>query len=277
MTANVRDIDTAEFAQAVVERSREVPVVVDFWAAWCGPCKVLGPILERAAAEADGEWELVKVDVDQNQQLAMQFGVQGIPTVLGFRDGQAVARFTGALPETAVRQWLRQLVPSELDRAAAEGVAALERGDDDHAEAILRRVLEQDPAHVEAATGLAALLIDRGDGEEALAVLGRLPTTDEVRRLQAAARMLQAGGDVTELRQRVAANPEDWQARLELGRALAVAGPQREALDHLLEVVSARVGELSDQARVAMLDLFDLLGDHPLVGEYRKKLANALF
>jgi putative thioredoxin len=277
MTANVRDIDTAEFAQAVVERSRQVPVVVDFWAAWCGPCKVLGPILERVAAEADGEWELVKVDVDQNQQLAMQFGVQGIPTVVGFRDGQPVARFTGALPETAVRQWLRELVPSELDRAAAEGVAALERGDDATAEAVFRRVLQQDPAHVEAATGLAALLIDRGDGEEALAVLGKLPTTDEVRRLQAAARMLQAGGDVTELRQRVAENPEDWQARLELGRALAVAGPQQEALDHLLEVVGARVGDLSDQARLAMLDLFDLLGDHPLVAEYRKKLANALF
>src|SRR5690606_4784677 len=111
MPAPIRDVSMSDFAQMVLARSHEVPVVVDFWATWCGPCRVLSPILEKLANEANGDWELVKVDVDQNQALALQFGIQGIPTVIGFRDGDPVARFTGALPEESVRQWLRGLVP----------------------------------------------------------------------------------------------------------------------------------------------------------------------
>ena len=115
--AHVRDISTEEFPQAVLQRSREVPVVVDFWAAWCGPCKVLGPVLEKLADEADGEFELVKIDVDANQQLAAQFGVQGIPMVMAFRDGSPVDAFTGALPEPQVKAWLERVLPNEHDRA----------------------------------------------------------------------------------------------------------------------------------------------------------------
>lgn len=277
MTAEVRDVSTAEFADAVVTRSYQVPVVVDFWAAWCGPCKVLGPILERAAAEAGGEWELVKIDVDQNQQTAMEFGVQGIPTVVGFRDGQPVARFTGALPEDSVRRWLRDLIPSEFDRLAAEGTTALQRGETSEAESRFRSALEGEPDHLKAGVGLATVLLEAGEATEALEMLERLPATEEVRRLQASARTHTGAGDLEALQARMAQVPDDMEARLELGRALAAAGRNRDALERLLEVVAARADGTSERARLAILDLFETIDDEALVAEYRKRLANSLF
>ncbi len=276
MTTHVRDVSAAEFSEAVVERSRTVPVVVDFWAAWCGPCRVLGPTLERLAAEAEGTWELVKIDVDANQALAAQFGVQGIPTVIGFRNGEPVARFTGAIPENAIKQWLQQLVPSEDDLAAEQGRILAESGDLPAAEAAFRSVLERVPDHQSAGVGLAELLVDRGDAAEAVAILERLSPTDEVRRLLARARLNQSGGDLESLAE-AAADESNLQAGLAYGRALAAAGRHREAFDVLLGVVSARAGDVSDEARQAILDLFEVLGDDPLVAEYRRKLANALF
>jgi putative thioredoxin len=148
----VTDVTTEDFPTAVVQRSREVPVVVDLWAEWCGPCKVLGPVLE-----------MVKVDVDTNQELSDRLGVQGIPTVVAFRDGMPVSRFTGAIPEPAVRQWLEQIVPSELDRAVDEARDAALAGDAERAEYLFRAVLETRADHPEAGTGLASLLIARGD------------------------------------------------------------------------------------------------------------------
>ena len=125
----VKDVDTAAFQREVIERSKEVPVVVDFWAAWCGPCKVLGPLLEKLAGQFEGGFELAKIDVDSNQALAGRFGVQGIPTVVGFRDGVPVSQFTGALPEPNVLQWLREIVPSEADLLVATAGDLLDEGD----------------------------------------------------------------------------------------------------------------------------------------------------
>lgn len=275
MPTNVRDVSGPEFADQVVERSRQVPVVVDFWAAWCGPCRVLGPILERAAAEALGAWELVKVDVDQNQALASEYGVQGIPTVVGFRQGRAVARFTGALPEPSVRQWLRDLAPTRADELAAAARAALEAGDRDAARSGFEAARELDPTHVEAGVGLARILLDDGEFEAAAAILDELP--DRVSPdLRARLRLSNGAGDVADLEAAVADRPGDWEAGLALGRAYAAAGSYPEALERLQEVVESR-SDGSEEARLAMLDLFDLLGETSLVSEYRRRLASALF
>jgi putative thioredoxin len=156
----VRDVDEASFQQLVVDRSREVPVVVDFWAEWCGPCRALGPLLERAAAAREGEVDLAKVDTDRNPGISQAFGIRGIPAVKAFRDGQVVSEFTGAVPAPQVEQFFDQLVPSEAERLVAEGD-----------EQSLRAALELDPRNAEAAAGLGRLLLRRGDVDEAAALL----------------------------------------------------------------------------------------------------------
>lgn len=274
----VKDVDETAFATEVLQRSREVPVVVDFWAAWCGPCRTLGPLLERLAAEYDGAFELAKIDVDANPRLAQQFGVQGIPTVVAIRDGREVSRFTGAYPEPALRQWLDELVPSELDRMVDEARAALIAGDTVGAEHMLRQALESQPDHPAAATALASILIDRGDLDEAEAVLAKLPRDSEVERLLAAVRLRRsAGEDLGELERRVREHPDDDTAKIELAKALAARGQYEPALDLLIDVVRAK-GEHKDEARLAVIDIFNTLGEeHPLTRTYRKALASALF
>ena len=275
---HVHDVDTADFPQAVLQRSREVPVVVDFWAEWCGPCKVLGPLLEKVTAEANGAFELVKVDVDQNQALAGEFAVQGIPTVIAFRDGVPVSRFSGAVPEPALRTWIEEIMPTEQDRMVDEARDAVLNGDEAQAEAMFRQVLDGTPDHPEAGTALASLLIARTETDEALIVLGKLAPTPEVERLQAAARLTAAqGSDVLELEQRLGTDPNDEAAKIELAKALAGRGEFEPALDRLLAVVSAK-GPMKEDARLAMVDIFGVLGDeHPLTATYRRSLASALY
>jgi putative thioredoxin len=273
-----KDVDTAAFSQDVLQRSRELPVIVDFWAEWCQPCKVLSPALENVTEEGDGAFELVKVDVDANQELAQQYAVQGIPTVIAFRDGEEVSRFTGALPEAAVVDWVASVMPDDFDRMVDEARTARIDGDDSTAEQLYRQVLEARADHTEAGTSLAAMLIDRGETDDALIVLGRLARDAEVDRLQAAARVKAASGqDITALKDRVASEPDNGRARLELARALAAQAEYEPALDQLLAEVR-RKGELSDEARLAMLDIFELLGaEHPLTTTYRRQLGSALY
>jgi putative thioredoxin len=269
------DVSEADFATAVVAESSRRPVIVDFWAEWCGPCKVLGPTLERLAAEGAGAWLLAKVDVDQNQNLSSQFGIQGIPTVVAFRDGEAVNRFTGALPEAQVRAFIDSVVPTELDMTAAAAEAAFDAGDLAGAEAGFRSVLAVEPAHVIAGVGLASVFLEKNEHESALEVLGRLPKTEEVRRLEAAARLWGTAGDLATLAE--SAQSGDDQDRLAYATALSVNGDAKEAMSLLVEIVAGR-GELAEDARATLLDLFEVLGQsHPLVSEYRRKLASALF
>lgn len=277
-STHVKDVDTAGFVTQVVERSKEVPVVVDFWAAWCGPCKVLGPVLEKLADESGGAFELAKVDVDANQSLAGQFGVQGIPTVVGFRDGRPVSQFTGALPEAQVREWVRELVPSEDDLLADAAIDLLTEGNVAAAEEGFRRVLASDPVHAEAATGLATLLIDAGRFDEALTILEPIPAGQEVDRLRAAARVGTIDTDaIPELRAKLEADPGNVPVRIELGKALAADHQYEPALETLLEAV-LEGGDTRDDARIAMLDVFEVLGpDHELTVAYRRRLASALF
>ena len=275
---NVKDISTADFSRDVVQRSREVPVVVDFWAEWCAPCRVLGPALEDVAGEYDGAFELVKVDVDANQELSAQHQIQSIPTVVAYRDGKEVSRFTGAYPEAAIRQWVDEFLPTELDAMVDQARTARIDGEDTTAEHLFRQVLGESPDHAEAGTSLASMLIDRGDTDDALVVLGKLTPDAEVERLQAAARLrATAGDDLSELERRVAADPADESAHIDLARALAARAEYEPALDHLLSVVRAKGGR-REEAHLSMVDIFEVLGDeHPLTQTYRRQLASALF
>jgi len=275
---HIKDVSITDFQQEVLLRSREVPVLVDFWAEWCGPCKTLSPLLERMTEAAGGAFELAKVDVDANQDLSAQFMVQSIPTVVAIRNGKEVNRFTGALPEQAITAFLETVLPSELDMMVDEARTALVTGDTAGAEHILRQVLEHKPDHQDAGTSLAALLIDHGDVGEALIILGKLIPDPDVERLQSAARIRQsAGDDIAELEAAAMAAPTDDAKQIELANALAARSEFEPALDKLLGVVR-RKGEGKDDARKAMIDIFGVLGnDHPLTGTYRRQLATALY
>jgi putative thioredoxin len=278
----VVDASDASFAADVVEASHRRPVVVDFWAPWCGPCRTLGPLLERLAAEHAGAFRLVKINIDENPRVASSFAVQSIPFVIAFRGGEPVLEFVGAQPESVVRQFLARILPDAADDLASEGDRHAAAGDPAAAEASYRAALEKRSGHARAALGLARLLAARGDQPAAIALLeeARAEGKDaaDVDRLRAELRMQGASGDLAALRAKVAASPVDLQARLDLGGALAAAGLHEEALDAFLEVIRRDPGFADEAARKAMLDLFTVLGrDDPRVDRYQRELAQLLF
>jgi putative thioredoxin len=232
------DVTDVTFQQAVVERSAVVPVVVDLWAPWCGPCKTLGPILEQAVAATGGAVELAKVNVDENPEVAATFQVQSIPAVFALRDGKVVDGFVGALPEAQVSAFVGKLAPtpSEADQLVAAGD-----------EASLRKALELEPDHPGAVAGLARLLIDDGDAQGALALLARVPETAETRSLAATARLAE--------------------------KDVSVGGDVETLLDALLERVRS-----DEAARQEFVDVLETLGpDDPRTARYRKALSARLF
>lgn len=240
------DVTDATFETDVLTRSEAVPVVVDLWAPWCGPCRTLGPILEKVVAETQGEVDLVKVNTDENPGLTEIFQVQGIPAVHAVRDRKVVASFVGAQPEAAVRQFVDALRPTEADREIAELLAA---GD----ESSLQKVIGLSPGHPEATVALAELYADDGRGPEALDLLAKIPETAETRRVAAIARTGagSAGGDDAD-------SP--------------LAGVEAK-LDGLLDRVKD-----DDDARQEYLDLLELMGpDDPRTAPYRKALTSRLF
>jgi len=275
---HINDVSTADFQQEVLLKSRDVPVLVDFWAEWCGPCKALSPLLERLTQEAAGRFLLAKVDVDANPDLSAQFGVQSIPTVVAIVNGKEVNRFAGALPEESILTFIDSVMPSEIDLMVEEARSVLISGDVAAAEHILRQALELQSDHQDAGTSLAALLIDQGETEEAMIVLGKLVPDSDVDRLQGAARLRKAAGtDISVLETAVQSDPDDNGAQLQLARALAARGEYEPALDRMLAVVRSG-GEGREDARVAMIDTFGVLGaEHALTSTYRRQLASALY
>jgi putative thioredoxin len=243
-------VDTSEatFQHDVIERSYEVPVVVDFWAEWCGPCRMLGPVIEKAVEARSGDVELVKLDTDANQRLAAEYRIQSIPAVKAFKDGRVVDEFVGALPPAAVARWLDGLAPSEAERLVESG------GEED-----LRRALELEPARADAAVPLARLLAERGDREGALAVLGNVAGSFAVDGLAARLRL-----------------EEDETLRAAF--AALDAGETERGLDLLIEAIAAADPDTREDLRKAIVGVLDELGvEHPLARDSRRRLANALY
>ena len=283
--ATVIDVSAATFEAEVLEASAQQPVVVDFWAPWCGPCRMLGPLLERLAESAGGAWRLAKVNVDENPSLAARYGVQGIPAVKAFRDGRVASEFVGVQPEAAVRRFLEAILPSEADQAAAEGQRRARDGDLSGAEEAFRGVLDRQPDHARALLGLGQVLAESGRDEEALQALSALPPNSPEGRtaapLLAQLRLSSAAAgdsDVDAAMQTLQQNPRDPAANLAVGQSLAARGAYSAALPHLLAVVERDKGFADGAARTAMLAIFEALGpDHPLTLDYRRKLASALY
>lgn len=259
----------------VVDRSTQVPVLVDFWAEWCGPCKTLSPLLETAAADYGGAFELAKVDVDANQALSQSMKVQGIPTVVAFVGGKPVGQFSGAISEAELRSFIEQFVGPLTDPDVEAALDLLDTGDVAGAEAALRNILTLRTSE-DAAKTLAMLYIDTDRMEEALEVLSTLPADEETKRLSALAVMASAGANLEEFRVAFSEDPT-VENLVSYAKALAGAGEPELAFDELLEAIEKRDDD-SDFARMAMIEIFDMLGnDHPVVGTYRKRLANALY
>ena len=285
----VKDGDTASFAADVIEASNEVPVIVDFWAEWCGPCKTLGPTIEKAVKAAGGQVKLVKINVDENQQLAQQLRVQSIPAVFAFKNGQPVDGFVGAQPESQIKAFIERLTgdagPSPIEQALEQGEAALAAGDGSTAADIFGQILRADMENARAIAGLCQCLIDSGDHAEARQMLdgleGKLATDPAVQSVRAALELAEQSadaGDTAPLRARLEADGNDHEARMELSTALLAAGQREEAVDELLESIRRDRNWNEEAARKQLLTLFEAFGHaDELTVSARRRLSSMLF
>jgi putative thioredoxin len=279
MSEHALDVGLADFPQSVLEESKRRPVVVDFWAPWCGPCKSLKPILEKLAAEYGGKFLLAKINSDENQELAARYGVRGIPSVKAFIDGEQVDEFSGALPEPEVRAFLDRLIPSPADELRQQAAGARLAGDISGALKLLAEASKLDPAHLGVRLDAAEILLDLNEAEEASRLIGSVPDDADPRVPQLKARLQflgAAGEDEAALAARVAANEDDLEARLKLANLMVAAGRYEPGMDQLLEIVRRDRSFGDDIGRKTLLSVFNLLGGGELVSRYRRLLASAL-
>jgi putative thioredoxin len=284
----IKDTTTKDFVRDVVEASRQVPVLVDFWAPWCGPCRQLTPVLEKAVRAAKGAVKLVKLNIDEHPQIPGQMGVQSIPAVFAFQDGKPIDGFMGALPESRVSDFIARLIGRESDDGTSEleaAEAALAAGDVNSAAQIFGEVLQKDAESAEAAAGLARCYIKLGDLARAEQTLALVPPAKADGPAAASARaaldLAKKGadaGDVAALRAKLDADPNDHQARFDLALALNAKGDREGALDALLAIVAKNRGWNDEAARKQLLQLFEAWGGaDPVTVTGRQRLSSLLF
>jgi putative thioredoxin len=274
------DVTDETFAIEVLEQSKRKTVVVDFWAAWCGPCRMLGPIIESVADEFKDDIVLKKLDTDAYPQLAAQYRVTGLPTVKAFRDGRIVNEFTGALPEPHVRAFFQSLAPTAAEKAAMAAEALIAAGEFEKAEILYREILGKASDQPDAVTGLAYLLAKRGETDEAEELLKRVPADRRAKvlkhRIFLERYAAKHAGE--NLETEAANNPRDPRARYRWGLMLAAREDYRSALDELIESVRWNKTWEDGAARKSILAIFDILGmEHPMTREYQRKLEDVLF
>lgn len=286
----IKDTDTKGFMADVIEASKKVPVLVDFWAPWCGPCKQLTPLLEKVVKQAAGKVRLVKINVDENQQIAAQMRVQSIPAVFAFVDGQPIDGFMGALPEGQIRQFIDKLgnkgsLAEEIAAAMKVAEEAMQRKAFDEAQSILGQILGVDPNHVVALANFAKCQIELGDLDGATATLSSVPADKKSNAdvVSAAAALDLAlhpvdSNALEQLQMSVAASPDDFQKRLDLAVALNGAGQRPEATDQLLYVIRKKRDWNEDAARKQLVQFFEAWGPKDeMTLQGRRKLSAILF
>lgn len=279
---NVIKVTDRTFQRAVIQQSHERPVIVDFWAPWCGPCKTLGPVLEDLAAEGGGDWVLAKVNVDDNRSSAQKYRVRGIPAVKAFVDGEVVDDFTGAQPRANIERWLGRLVPSETDRNVDSGWRSLETGDINEAEERFEKLLEEDERNVSALVGMTQVRLRQDNPEAARDFLERVPEgleSDAEGRFEPTWLEVQAelAGKPDVLRGRIEREGGDLEARFELAMVLADDGEWEAAFEQLLEIVIRDREWRDDLGRESMVRLFDIVDDEEMVRTWRGKLGQAMY
>ncbi|MBL0900707.1 MAG: thioredoxin [Reyranella sp.] len=291
----IKDSDQTKFAKDVIEASRTVPVIVDFWAPWCGPCKTLQPMIEKVVREAKGAVKLVKIDIDKNQMLAQQLRIQSIPAVYAFFGGRPVDGFMGAVPESQVKQFVDRLVQAaggapggagnEIAELLEQAKAATAQNDMETAAQIYSEILGVDPKHVVALAGLARYQVSAGDLEAAKELLAQIPAKErngsDVAAVQAAidlAEKAKEAGPIDALKAKAAADPKDFQARLDLAMAYWAGNHKQEAVDELLAMIKLDRNWNEAAARQQLLKFFEALGfADPISVDGRKRLSTILF
>ncbi len=290
----IKDTTAMDFAADVLDASQETPIIVDFWAPWCGPCKQLTPVIEKAVTEAGGKVHLVKLNIDEAPQIAQQMRIQSIPAVYAFSQGKPIDGFMGALPESQVKEFIDRIVkmanaaagPSPIDAAIEQAKTALESGDASTAGAIYGQVLQQEPGNVKAMAGMGRCYLATGQIEGAQNAFESIPedqrndpeVTALRTALELAAQAETSSGEADELRAKVDSDPNDHQARFELALAYYAQGENGQAIGELIEILRKNRSWDEEAAKEQLVKIFEALGDaHPDTVEGRQKMASVLF